>query len=237
MLKMKRARTRFQLTTIPGEKGPYGIGLAECSLVCDARANRALGAAGNRAVVDMHGVALDGPDKPRRDTTPVAREDPMSSLADAGAEGINRTAVRESFLPGVDAKREAISVPRILVTDEDGLVRWSLSQALRRDGYEVLAVDSPAQTLEESLRGAVDVVITDSTFREFSGIDLLRAIKTSVPKTHVIMITADGGSRLERLARNIGAFDYFEKPFDVKAVASSVGRALATPERRRAPRA
>jgi DNA-binding NtrC family response regulator len=128
-------------------------------------------------------------------------------------------------------------MPRILVTDEDGLVRWSLSQALQRDGYEVLAVDSPAQTLEESLRGAVDVVITDSTFREFNGLDLLRAIKCSVPKTHVIMITAQGGSRLERLARDIGAFDYFEKPFDVRAVASSVGRALATPERRRALRA
>jgi DNA-binding NtrC family response regulator len=128
-------------------------------------------------------------------------------------------------------------MPRILVSDEDGLVRWSLSQALQRNGYEVLAVDSPAQTLQESLRGAVDVVITDSTFREFNGLDLLRAIKNSVPKTHVIMITAQGGSRLERLARDIGAFDYFEKPFDVKAVASSVGRALATPERRRAPRA
>ena len=126
---------------------------------------------------------------------------------------------------------------RILVIDEDGLVRWSLSQALLRVGYEVQALDSPAQTLQESLRGAIDVVITDSTFRKADGFELLRAIKTSVPKTHVIMITAQGGSRLERLARDIGAFDYFEKPFDLKAVASSVGRALATPERRRAPRA
>lgn len=137
----------------------------------------------------------------------------------------------------VDVEREDSIVPRILVTDEDGLVRWSLSQALLRDGYEVLAVDSPAQTLQESLGGAVDVVITDSAFGESNGIDLLRAIKTSTPRTHVIMITAQGSSRLERLARDIGAFDYFEKPFDVKAVACSVGRALATPERRRAPRA
>jgi DNA-binding NtrC family response regulator len=142
-----------------------------------------------------------------------------------------------SRLRRINANGEAVTMPKILVTDEDGLVRWSLRQALLHDGYEVLAVDSPARTLEESLRGTVDVVITDSNFRDSNGIDLLRAIKTSMPKTHVIMITAQGDSRLERLARDIGAFDYFEKPFDVKAVTSSVGRALLTPERRRAPRA
>lgn len=128
-------------------------------------------------------------------------------------------------------------MPRVLVADDDGLVLWSLRQALAREGYEVVTVDSPRRALEEMARGRVDIVITDYVFSESSGIEVLRKIKTSTPKTHVIMITGYGSLQLERLARDIGAFDYFEKPFDVRAVAGSVALALATPERRRGPRA
>lgn len=126
---------------------------------------------------------------------------------------------------------------KVLVADDEVLVCWSLRQALSREGYEVVAVDSPARTLEEMARGTVDVVITDYVFSESNGIEVLRKIKTSIPKTHVIIITGHGSQQLERLARDIGAFDYFDKPFDVKAVAGSVARALGTPERRRGPRA
>lgn len=128
-------------------------------------------------------------------------------------------------------------VARVLVADDDGLVRWSLSQALSREGYSVTTVESPMRTLEEIARGSVDVVITAHVFPESSGIEVLRKIKTTTPRTHVIMITGYGSPQLERLARDIGAFDYFEKPFDVKAVAGAVARALVTPERRRGPRA
>jgi DNA-binding NtrC family response regulator len=87
------------------------------------------------------------------------------------------------------------------------------------------------------VRATVDVVVTDYLFPESDGVEVLRKIKTSMPKTHVIMITSYGSPRLERLVRDIGAFDYFDKPFEVKAVAGSVARALVTPERRRGPRA
>jgi DNA-binding NtrC family response regulator len=126
---------------------------------------------------------------------------------------------------------------RVIVADDDGLVRWSLSQTLSREGYEVITAESPAQILAEIVRATVDVVVTDYLFPESDGVEVLRKIKTSMPKTHVIMITSYGSPRLERLVRDIGAFDYFDKPFEVKAVAGSVARALVTPERRRGPRA
>ena len=126
---------------------------------------------------------------------------------------------------------------RVIVADDDGLVRWSLSQTLSREGYEVITAESPAQVLAEIVRATVDVVVTDYLFPESDGVEVLRKIKTSMPKTHVIMITSYGSPRLERLVRDIGAFDYFDKPFEVKAVAGSVARALVTPERRRGPRA
>jgi DNA-binding NtrC family response regulator len=128
-------------------------------------------------------------------------------------------------------------MPRILVADDDGLIRWALGRVLSLAGYDVVTVQSAAQTLEEVWRNPVDVVVTDYRFPDWSGIEVLRSIKTSSPGTHVIMITADASPQLERLARGIGAFDFFEKPFQIRAVAASVARALATPERRRAPRA
>ncbi len=126
---------------------------------------------------------------------------------------------------------------RVIVADDNGLVRWSLTQALSREGYEAIATDSPARTLEEQARHPAEVIITDYVFPESSGIETLRKIKTSMPKTHVIMITGYGSRQIERLARDIGAFDVFEKPFEMRGVLDAVVRALATPERRRGPRA
>ncbi len=126
---------------------------------------------------------------------------------------------------------------RVLVADDDGLIRWSLTRVLSREGYDVVGVASPAAALEEIGRGSVGVLITDYVFSESDGIEVLRKIKTSRPEIHVLLITAYGSPQLERLARDIGAFDYFEKPFDMKAVVASVARALVTPERRRGPRA
>ncbi len=120
-------------------------------------------------------------------------------------------------------------MPRILVADDDRLIRWSLTQVFSGEGYEVVAVDSAAQAMEEITRGRVDVLITDYAFPEFSGLEVLRRAKKFSPKTQVIMITGYCSPHLERLARDIGVFDYFDKPFDVTAVAQSVARALAAP--------
>jgi DNA-binding NtrC family response regulator len=126
--------------------------------------------------------------------------------------------------------------PTILLADEDGLLRWSLSQLLERDGYAVVPADSRAWVLQAAERGEADVVIADYGFCQASGLDLLGAIKSSSPSTHVIMITGDATSALERRARNRGAFDFLEKPFSLPALVQAVGRALATPERRKGPR-
>jgi DNA-binding response OmpR family regulator len=128
-------------------------------------------------------------------------------------------------------------MPRVLVADSNGLVLWSVGRVLLQAGYELVTADSVAQALEETARGTIDVVIAADILPDDSGVELLRKIKTSTPRTHVIMIAREDSSQLERLVRDIGAIDYFGKPFELKAVVSSVARARVMPERRRGPRA
>ncbi len=128
-------------------------------------------------------------------------------------------------------------MPRILIADDDRLIRWTLSEILSGEGYGVVAVDSGAQALAEISAGGVDVVITDYNMPEVNGLDVLRRTKTSSPHTHVILITGYRSPLLERTAREIGVFDYFDKPFDVRELVGSVARALAIPRAEGGPSA
>jgi two-component system C4-dicarboxylate transport response regulator DctD len=126
--------------------------------------------------------------------------------------------------------------PRILVADDDRLMRWSATLALQRKGYAVAPAHSRAWLLQAAARGDVDVVIADCGFCQSSGLELLGAIKSASPRTHVIVMTGDAISGLDRRARNRGAFEVLEKPFPISALTHAVSRALATPERRKGPR-
>jgi two-component system C4-dicarboxylate transport response regulator DctD len=99
-----------------------------------------------------------------------------------------------------------------------------------------MSADSRAWVLEAAARGDTDVVVADYGFCQSDGLEFLGAIKSASPKTHVIMMTGDATAALERQARNRGAFDFLEKPFPLSTLKEAVGRALATPERRKGPR-
>jgi two-component system, NtrC family, response regulator AtoC len=125
---------------------------------------------------------------------------------------------------------------KVLIAEDDHLMRWSLEECLRRDGHTVQAVDSGSEAIEASRAGDFRVVISDYRLPGQDGVQVLRGIKTRSPQTHLILITGYGKPHLERLARDLGAFDFFDKPFKLVALKQAVDRALGTPERRRGPR-
>ncbi len=125
---------------------------------------------------------------------------------------------------------------KLLVADDDHLVRWSLEKLLALHGHAVHSVDSAAAAIDAVKGGDYQVVITDYAMPEPNGLEILRCVKTNSPKTHVILITGRATTQMERLARDMGAFDFLEKPFALAAVKRAVDRAIVTPERRRGPR-
>ncbi len=123
------------------------------------------------------------------------------------------------------------SLARLLVADQDHLMRWSLEQLLTRAGHAVRTVDSDKAAIAAVKADDYRVAIIEHT--EAGDFDALHEIKVHSPETHVIVMTAYATAALERLARDSGAFDFLEKPFQLQLLERVVARAIVTPERRK----
>ncbi len=115
---------------------------------------------------------------------------------------------------------------RILVVDDERMVRWSLRQALERAGYQVDEAASGAEAIEHAGRELPDVVLLDHRLPDRTGLEVLRTLLKSAPRLPVVMITAHASIDGAVEAMKEGAFHYLSKPFEVEDVLQSVQRAL-----------
>jgi two-component system response regulator AtoC len=112
---------------------------------------------------------------------------------------------------------------RVLVLDDERLVRWSLSQRLRADGLEV----TEAGTAAEAVQGAPpDAAILDYRLPDGDGISVLKKLRAVDPDLPVIMLTAHTDTDLIVEAIKAGASDYITKPFEVDDVALRLSRVI-----------
>jgi two-component system, NtrC family, response regulator AtoC len=125
-----------------------------------------------------------------------------------------------------------MSTRRVLIVDDEELIRWSVAERLRSDGYEVAEAGTAADALEQAEQG-VDLVLLDYGLPDEDGLVVLRKIRELDPDTLVIMLTARAGVESVVDAMKAGAFDYATKPFDLDDVALRVARALETTRLRR----
>src|SRR5688500_16457308 len=104
---------------------------------------------------------------------------------------------------------------RVLVLDDERLVRWSLAERLRADGLEPLQAASVAEALDLAAKG-VDAAILDFKLPDGDGLSVLRKLRHADPDVPVIMLTAHTDVDLVVEAVKAGAADYVAKPFDVQ---------------------
>jgi DNA-binding NtrC family response regulator len=123
----------------------------------------------------------------------------------------------------------------LLLAESDRLMRWSLETVLTKAGHAVHSVASDRDALEASRTQAYHVAVITDLSASFD-FPVLRRLKAQSPATQVIILTPAVGPGLERAARDAGAFDFFEKPFDLTALQRAIARASATPERRKGSR-
>jgi len=121
---------------------------------------------------------------------------------------------------------------RVLVVDDEELIRWSLSERLRADGHEILEAGTAAEALDCADSG-VDLVLLDYKLPDDDGLSVLRKLRELDPDVLVIMLTAQRSVDLIVEAMKAGAFDYATKPFDLEDLAIRVSRALETTRLRR----
>jgi DNA-binding NtrC family response regulator len=123
--------------------------------------------------------------------------------------------------------------PRVLVVDDERLIRWSLEQTLEKGGYEVATAEHGAAALASVREEPPDLVLLDLKLPDVDGIQVLRQIKAQQPTVQVVIMTAyaDVGTAVE--AMRLGAYDYLPKPIDFDALAVSLRNALEASRLRR----
>ena len=124
----------------------------------------------------------------------------------------------------------------LLVVDDEELVRWSLRERFRRDGYTVIEAATAASALEQ-MSGGIDLVLLDYRLPDGDGLTVLRRIKEQSPDTPVILMTAFSTVENAVEAMKHGAYHYLNKPFNLDDVALAVEKALETSRLRREVRA
>jgi two-component system response regulator MprA len=102
---------------------------------------------------------------------------------------------------------------RVLVVDDDSAVRRSLSTALGRDGYEVLAADGGSAALAHLAATSVDAMVLDVAMPEPNGLEVCRRLRARGDRTPILMLTARDLVDDRVAGLDAGADDYLVKPF------------------------
>jgi len=121
---------------------------------------------------------------------------------------------------------------RVLIVDDEDLIRWSIAERLRADGHEIVEAGTAAEALEAAESGA-DLVLLDYQLPDDDGIAVLKKLRDLDPDVIVMMLTAHQNIDLVVEAMKAGSFDYAVKPFDLDDIALRVSRALETTRLRR----
>ncbi len=130
-----------------------------------------------------------------------------------------------------------MSSARILIVDDEQLVRWSLHERLNADGYDVLEAGLASEAVERLSSVEIDLVLLDFKLPDGDGLTVLKRIKEVSPDIQVIMMTAFSTVESAVQAMKLGAYHYVNKPFNLDEVVLLVEKALETSHLRREVRA
>jgi DNA-binding NtrC family response regulator len=117
---------------------------------------------------------------------------------------------------------------RVLVVDDEALIRWSVSETLIDRGYEVVETGD-GRSARAAAADAADfsVVLLDYRLPDSDNLSLLASLRSSLPDAQIILMTAFGSPDVVRGALELGAYRVVSKPFEMDAIADLVAQALA----------
>lgn len=121
----------------------------------------------------------------------------------------------------------AKSAPSILIVEDEQLVRWSLSHALTKAGFNITTVSTGEIAMEKLKSCHYDLVITDVNLPQLNGFEVAKQVKKYSPHVPVILTSAIGEEE-SRMKVNMDMIDSFiEKPFDLNDVTKTVTQLLS----------
>ena len=115
---------------------------------------------------------------------------------------------------------------KILIVDDEKLMRVSLEDKLTKEGYSVSSLSNAVEGVKLLQSTNFDAVITDLRLPRMDGIDFLKEIKKASPDTVVVIMTAYGSIENAVTAMKEGAYDYVTKPFSLEELTIKLQKAL-----------
>ncbi len=118
-----------------------------------------------------------------------------------------------------------MSIEKILIIDDELLIRNFLAETLRRKSFEVTTAPDGKSGIKILKEKSFDLVITDMKMPDITGLEVLRQVKEIAPETMVIIITAFGSIENAVEAMRIGAYNYLIKPFSPDTIEAVIAKA------------
>ncbi|MGA3065940.1 MAG: sigma-54 dependent transcriptional regulator [Tepidisphaeraceae bacterium] len=115
---------------------------------------------------------------------------------------------------------------RILIVDDQDMMRDSLAGTLAREGHEVIAANDGPAAVSRLSSSRFDLLITDVKMPKMTGLELLAEAKKTRPEMPVVLMTAFATVNTAVEAMKLGAYDYIQKPFDGDEIKLLVDRTL-----------
>lgn len=117
---------------------------------------------------------------------------------------------------------------RILVVDDEEIIRDLLTEILTGEGYELVTVPGGREAIDLLAQERFDAVITDMLMPDVNGIEVVRAAKRIDPMYPVMAMTGYPSAVAAKDLRSLGVSSYISKPFDVSLIITALARLVQT---------
>ena len=118
--------------------------------------------------------------------------------------------------------------PSILIVDDDEVMQATLSDVLKKRGYEIFSVGSGNGALSTIKKNVIDLILLDMRLPDIDGLEVLKKIKEFDTEILVIMMTAYSDVQTAVSSMKSGAYDYINKPFELEELKLLIEKGLET---------
>ena len=147
-------------------------------------------------------------------------------ILEESAQFIEKPFSPEELARKIRSVLEPLRGARILVADDEALVRGFLRAVLQEAGYEVLEAANGKEALQQVRAEPVDLVITDLAMPEQEGLETIRALRRDVPGVRIIAISGAFGGQFLKPAQMLGADAVLSKPASAEMLLARVAEVL-----------
>ena len=115
---------------------------------------------------------------------------------------------------------------KILVADDDKLIRWSLKEIFSQEGYEVDTVASCLEAIQQAENSLYNLIFTDFEIDDEDGFQMIKKIKNCQPDAKIIIISALSRQKIESQLEGLDIHAIIEKPFQSEQILSIAKEAI-----------